>query len=109
MVDYCAARTSKGAEEGLNAAGILCSRINDYTMLLDHPHIKARESLITYETPDGKPFTGYNVFPRFKNNPGRVWRGGPSIGMDNEEVLSEIGLSPEQIAALYEAGLLTRE
>lgn len=108
MRAYCAERSSIEVEKFLNDAGIPCSAINDYTMLPDHPHVQARESLITYETPDGEPFTTYNVFPRLRNNPGLVWRGGPHIGMDNEDVLGEIGLSSSEIESLYEEGLLAK-
>ena len=108
MRDFCSEHYATEVETALNEHGIPCSTINDYTMLVDHPHVKARESLLTYKTPEGKDFTTYNVFPRMKNNPGRVWRGGPSIGMDNEDVLEEVGLTEAQIAALYEKGLLVK-
>jgi L-carnitine CoA-transferase len=109
MADYCAAHTAQEVEDSLNNAGIPCSQINDYTMLTKHPHILARESLLTYKTPQGKDFTTYNVFPRLKNNPGQVWRGGPYIGMDNEAILTELGYSEEQIEQLYTDGLLTQD
>jgi L-carnitine CoA-transferase len=109
MIDYCAARTAQDVEDELNQAGIPCSQINDYTMLVNHPHIKARESLIEYESPEGKPFLGYNIFPRLKNNPGKVWRGGPSIGLDNEDILADLGFSTEQIQDLYDSGQLTKQ
>lgn len=109
VVDYCADHTSEEVEMAFSKNGIPCSRINDYTMLVDHPHVKARESLITYETPQGEEFTTYNVFPRLKNNPGRVWRGGPTIGMDNEIVLSEFGFTQDEIDCLYAEGQLAKE
>lgn len=106
--EYCAGRTAAEVEDSLNEAGIPCSQINDYTMLINHPHIKARQSLTTYNTIDGKAFTTYNVFPRLKNNPGMIWRAGPTIGMDNEEILSEVGFSKERIKSMYEDGILTK-
>ncbi|HBT95443.1 MAG TPA: crotonobetainyl-CoA--carnitine CoA-transferase [Coriobacteriia bacterium] len=108
MAKYCLAHTADEVERTFNAAGIPCSQINDYTKLLEHPHILARQSLITYETPQGREFTGYNVFPRLVNNPGKVWRGGPSIGMDNEDILEELGFDKAMIERLYESGLLTK-
>ena len=109
MVEYCASHTAQEVEDTFNRVGIPCSQINDYTMLVDHPHVQARESLLTYQTPKGDDFTTYNVFPRLKNNPGQVWRGGPSIGMDNEDILFEVGLTQEEIDQLYAEGQLAKE
>ena len=47
--------------------------------------------------------------PKLKNNPGKVWRGAPNIGMDNEDILSELGYAPGEIQAMYQAGLLDRK
>lgn len=109
MVEYCASHTAQEVEDTFNRVGIPCSQINDYTMLVDHPHVQARESLLTYQTSKGDDFTTYNVFPRLKNNPGQVWRGGPSIGMDNEDILFEVGLTQEEIDQLYAEGQLAKE
>lgn len=50
-----------------------------------------------------------NVVPRMKNNPGQIWRGMPLVGADNEDILEELGATPEQVAALYDEKLLKKE
>ena len=50
-----------------------------------------------------------NIVPKLKNNPGQIWRGMPLVGADNEDILAELGATPEQIAALYDEKLLKKE
>jgi L-carnitine CoA-transferase len=45
---------------------------------------------------------GVSPIPRFKHNPSRIWRGCNVFGADNDDILSEVGYSPEEIDALYE-------
>ena len=44
--------------------------------------------------------------PKLTNHPGKVWRGAPNIGMDNTDILTELGYSQEQIEKMYSEGLL---
>jgi formyl-CoA transferase len=46
------------------------------------------------------------VTPKFTETPGDVRRGGPTLGEHNDEVYAEIGLSPDDIAALRERGVI---
>lgn len=62
--------------------------------MLDHPHYVARESLTRWQRVDGGELTGQNVTPKLKRNPGRIWRGCPLPGMDNEDILGEARLHP---------------
>jgi crotonobetainyl-CoA:carnitine CoA-transferase CaiB-like acyl-CoA transferase len=56
------------------------------------------------------PLAGsYHVIPpptRFDATPASVRRHAPTIGQDGDEVLAEVGYSPEEVAALREAGVL---
>ncbi|CSM14529.1 crotonobetainyl-CoA:carnitine CoA-transferase [Shigella sonnei] len=38
--------------------------------------------------------------PKFKNNPGQIWRGMPSHGMDTAAILKNIGYSENDIQEL---------
>ena len=46
------------------------------------------------------------MFPKFKNNPGQIWRPMPNQGGDTVDVLTKLGYSPEQIAELEAAGVV---
>lgn len=108
LEEYCASKTVEEAEDELIDAGVPCSAIMDYAMAVNHPHYQAREVFIEWDTMDGKRIKGINVFPKFKNNPGKVWRAMPGIGMDNDEILSDLGLSAEEIQELYQKQVIVK-
>ena len=100
--EYCAAHTAAEVEQVLVEKGIPASCILTFDQMLEHPHFKAREDIIRWETASGEEIYGYAVMPKMKNNPGQVWRPCPDYGQDTKAILQEIGYSEEEIAALYE-------
>ena len=106
IVDFCASRTSAEAEKAFTEAGLPCSRILSHMEMLDHPHYVARESLTRWQRVDGGELTGQNVTPKLKRNPGRIWRGCPLPGMDNEDILGELGYTRADIEAMYAEGVI---
>lgn len=106
IVDFCASRTSAEAEKAFAEAGLPCSRILSHMEMLDHPHYVARESLTRWQRVDGGELTGQNVTPKLKRNPGRIWRGCPLPGMDNEDILGELGYTRADIEAVYAEGVI---
>ena len=59
-----------------------------------------------WETADGETFHGLGVFPKFKNNPGAIWRPMPPQGGDTVDVMTKLGYTPEQIDELAAAGVV---
>lgn len=108
LEEYCTAKTAAEAEDELIDAGVPCSIIMDYEMAVTHPHYQAREVFIEWETMAGQKIKGINTFPKFKNNPGKVWRAMPGIGMDNEEILADLGLTDSEIQSLYEKKVIVK-
>lgn len=106
IVDFCASRTSAEAEKAFAEAGLPCSRILSHMEMLDHPHYVARQSLTRWQRVDGGELTGQNVTPKLKRNPGRIWRGCPLPGMDNEDILGELGYTQADIEAMYAEGVI---
>jgi L-carnitine CoA-transferase len=86
-----------------------CSAVYTYDRAVDDPHYVAREVFSSWPTVDGGSIKGVGVVPKFTRRPGRVWRGAPSIGMDNDDILRQLGLTDAQIEALYATGVVTRE
>lgn len=66
----------------------------------------ARENFIEWESMDGNSVKGINTIPKFKKNPGKVWRAMPHRGLDSETILSEIGYSEEKIQELVDNGIV---
>ncbi len=74
--------------------------------LVKEEHLALRNTWIDWETADGETFHGLGVFPKFKNNPGEIWRPMPHQGEDTVDVLAKLGYSPEQIDGLLAAGVV---
>lgn len=107
--NFCAQRTSEEAEKAFQDAGVPCSRIMTYQAIEEHPQYAARDSIIEWDAVDGRRLKGPGIFPKMKNTENQIWRGCPTTGMDNEDILQEIGLSLDEIESLYEQGLLLND
>jgi L-carnitine CoA-transferase len=99
---FCSEHTAEEAESLLCANGVPCSRLLNYEDAVNHPHYQAREVFTTWTAADGKTqIPGVNIVPKIKNNPGQIWRGAPNIGMDNEDILRELGIPRAIIDKMY--------
>ena len=54
----------------------------------------------------GKKWKSVRPTPYFKRDTSQIRRGTPILGMDNEDLLEEVGYSAEEIASLYEQGVI---
>jgi L-carnitine CoA-transferase len=103
LAEFCAARTAEEAERELVAAGVPCSKVLNYEDAVEHPYYQARHVFMEWDDPQlRQQVKGVSPIPRFKHNPSRIWRGCNVFGADNDDILSEVGYSPEEIDALYE-------
>lgn len=106
--EFCAQHNAEEVEKALLAAGVPCSRVMSYEDCLSDPQYQAREVFVEWEAVNGDKVKGVNIFPKLKNYPGRIWRGAPNIGMDNEDILAELGFSEAEIKGLYEKKIITQ-
>ena len=85
----------------LQGAGIFCERVNTYQDYLDHPHVKAVQAVDWVEISDAGRLPVANIpgLPPARDD--LRARSVPHIGEQNEAILGELGLTPEQIQALY--------
>jgi len=80
-----------------------------YDKMVKHPHYLARETVLEWYDPIAdEKVKGIGIVPKFKNNPGQIFRGSPTYGMDNEDVLSDLGYSEEEIKSLYEKEIIKK-
>lgn len=108
LEDYIATVPAEVAESELLAHSIPCSRIMSYKDILETEHWKMRKAMTTWKSNHGFDMVGVSPMPMMANRPGQVWRAAPSTGMDNEEILKELGYSDEEIAVLYEQGVINK-
>lgn len=107
---YVGSHTAEEVEAAFCAARIPCSRLMNYEQAKNNPQYIAREVFTTWTAADGKTqIPGVNIMPKIKNNPGQIWRGAPNIGMDNDDILEELGYDADTIQGMYDAGLLSKK
>jgi formyl-CoA transferase len=69
--------------------------------MLDDPHFKAREAIVTVTHPDFGELRMQNVAPKLSETPGAIRRPSPAMGQHNDEVYRELlALSAERYAEL---------
>lgn len=109
MTDYCAARTANEAAQELIDNGIPASKVNTMEDLEHDPHALARNLFDEWTAFNGDTIRSVRSVPVFKKNPNRVWRAAPWQGMDNEDILGELGYTEEQIKSLYDQKVLAQD
>jgi L-carnitine CoA-transferase len=107
--EYFMSKTAEEAEIELNKLGVACSRVMEFKDIVKHQHYDARNNFIEWDTEDRGKFKGINVVPKFKNNPGAIWRSKPSYGFDNESILNDAGYSDDVIKEFYAKGIITKK
>jgi L-carnitine CoA-transferase len=107
--EYLLTKPVDEVEADFSNCKIAANKMLTFEELPNHPHFVEREAFIEWETIAGKKCKGPNVFPKFKNNPGKVWRPMPTLGMDTEDILLGIGYSSELIQELCEKGVIKKD
>lgn len=98
---WIAERTTAEVVRILNEAQVPCSPIMTAKELGEDPHYRAREIHVEWEDLQAGKVKGIGVIPKFSATPGKIWRGAPGIGHDNQRVYGElIGLNGSEIESL---------
>jgi crotonobetainyl-CoA:carnitine CoA-transferase CaiB-like acyl-CoA transferase len=94
--------------ETCGEAGLAIGPIYSAEEILNDPHIKARESIITVDEPEtGKPIRMASPAGRFSGFQGEVRHLGPRLGEHTDKILNDLlNLSPERIAVLREKAIV---
>jgi formyl-CoA transferase len=87
--------------------GIPSGKIYRAPEMLEDPHFKARDAIISMLHPTFGEIKMQNVAPKLSATPGEVRLPGPELGQHNAEVLGHLlGYSDEQLKDLREAGII---
>ena len=89
-------------EEREITVGPIC----DISDLMAHPYIHGRQVVKNYTDPDHGSLPMHNPFPRLSETPGTVRGPAPERGQNSAEILSEVGLTQEQISLLRDNGVV---
>ncbi len=93
--------------EALDAAKLAYSFIYSIEDIMNDPHYEARGTIASVPDPKIGPVRMAGVVPRFSDTPEQPIAPAPDLGQHNAEIYGGLlGLSPERIAALTQAGVL---
>jgi crotonobetainyl-CoA:carnitine CoA-transferase CaiB-like acyl-CoA transferase len=89
------------AKEEVPAAPVLGPR-----EMVDHPQVVANELFAESEHPGAGRIRQVRPAARFDRTPAEPGRHAPSLGENTQEILGELGLSSQEIAALRDEGVV---
>jgi formyl-CoA transferase len=104
--DWTRERTVGEVLAALDAASVPAGRIYTVADIAADPHYRARGMLQEIAMEDGTALTVPGIVPKLSATPGGQTRKAPALGQDTEDILREVGVSAEQIAALRSRGVI---
>jgi formyl-CoA transferase len=103
---WTAQRTVDEVLAALAQASVPAGKIYTVADIAADPHYQARGMLQQVRMDDGSTLAVPGIVPKLSRTPGGHRRNAPALGQDTEGVLREIGLTPQQIRALRERGIV---
>ncbi len=104
---WAAQRTVDEVLSALDQAAVPAGRIYSVADIAADPHYQARGMLDSVQMNDGSTLAVPGITPKLSLTPGGHRRNAPTLGQDTDAVLQELGLSPEQIQALKDKGIVS--
>ena len=96
--------TTRAVLDAMDQFGVPAGLIYRAPDMLEDPHFKARDAIVSVPHPDFGELRMQNVAPKLSETPGAVRSPSPALGQHNDEVyLRVLGLSPERYAELKAA------
>ena len=104
---WTSTRTVDEVMTALDAAAVPAGRIYTIADIAADPHYQARGMLASVQMDDGSTLAVPGIVPKLSATPGQHRRNAPMLGQDTDAVLHELGLTPEQIQALKDKGIIS--
>lgn len=92
--------------EVLGQAKVPAGRVYTAKDIVDDPHYRARDMILSQATRDGYELEVPGVVPKLLGTPGTVRSSAPGLGDDTNAVLRDIGLTDQDIDALRGRGVI---
>jgi crotonobetainyl-CoA:carnitine CoA-transferase CaiB-like acyl-CoA transferase len=106
VASWIAARPTDDVIDRFEQAQAAIARVYDVRGVLADPQYAAIGTVQTVDDDELGPIKMQNVLFRLSETPGAVRWAGRRHGADSADVLAEIGVTPEQLAALRERGVV---
>jgi crotonobetainyl-CoA:carnitine CoA-transferase CaiB-like acyl-CoA transferase len=104
--DWIAARDLDEVVRAFEAAEAAVAPIYDVADVMRDPQYRALGSILTVPDEDLGAVKMQNVLFRMLATPGRIRWAGRRLGQDNEAVYGELGVSPDELRALRDRGVV---
>lgn len=98
--------TAEQVLEALDQASVPAGKIFTVEDIAKDPHYHARGIIETIKMKDGSALQVPGIVPKLSRTPGSIKSLAPEVGEQTDQILSEIGLTSQQIAALKEKGIV---
>jgi len=90
----------------LGAARVPAGRVYTAKDIYEDPHYRARDMILNQHTRDGDDIAVPGIVPKLSGTPGTIRSSAPHLGDDTDSVLQQMGLTPDNIRALREKGIV---
>ena len=97
--------TAEQVLEALDQASVPAGKIFTIEDIAKDPHYHARGIIEIIKMKDGSALQVPGIVPKLSRTPGSIKSLAPEVGEQTDQILSEIGLTSQQIAALKEKGI----
>lgn len=88
-------------------ADVWAAEVNDFHEMATDPQVEHNEALVKIEHPNGGTFTTTGIPVSHSESPGSIDSRPPLPGEHTEEILAELGRTPEEVAALIEEAVVS--
>ena len=95
-----ARRTTKQVVDALENVDILCAPVKDIEAALNDPQVAHNQMVVDMRDPEVGAIRTVGIPVKLEGTPGSVRRTPPRLGQHTNEVLAELGFSPEEIRTL---------
>ncbi len=106
LASWCAEQRVDTVAEFCKKESIPAAPVRSYRQAARDPHVLERDMLQPTTQPCGTEIPVTGPAAKFSRTPTRVRHAAPALGADTDEVLAEIGLSPEERRRLVETGVV---
>jgi len=106
IADWTRTRTVDAVVHAMAQARVTAGKVYTARDIAQDPHYKARDMLLEQPTRDGYSVQVPGIVPKLSATPGRVRTSAPHLDEDTDAVLTQMGITPEQIAALRARGIV---
>jgi len=90
----------------LEEVRVPCAPQKDIEELLKDPHFLQNELVVDHDHPEFGRTRQVGIGPRLSETPGRIWRPAPRLGEHTDQILEELGYSPEEIGELRQKRII---